>query len=309
MAQRRKPHTAIQNIPESLALISFRGYENALSFHREGNAFLAALQKEGRPPLQISPDDGSLCKEASAPIRPEELNQYFDGNINGYDLKIMAALFTLVQGSYGDGSQKGYQIYLPDLMRMMGKRSNLSRPFILSFVHEHVLPLQALVGAIDGKVYPVFPRLTYDEETNCLLAHVPYFMGLIKKFNCIDKPTYSYLVKTTALAKCNADEFESLRIICTVIEQAGRKPHISAETILQRNLFLQSRLEHCLPNNRQKVVKQSFQTVLKLLKEETRLCERYMGLSLPNAEDKANIPNINQMGKSVFKFSNYGKRR
>ena len=99
-------------------------------------------------------------------------------------------------------------------------------------------------------------------------------------------------------------------IIVTLIEQCGdRLPHISAQTLYNRNPYLQKRLSDCDAKNRSKILKRTFSKTWQLLETMTNLRNVYDGIIFPDPMDAKNIPKYDHLASSVYEFRHNGKIR
>ena len=302
---RRKTEDALQEIPKTLSIITRKGCSNALSFTREGKAFLIPLsqhtQKVAVRKNQIA-FNGTLATLT-------DLIDMGDENIDAYDIRLLYVIFSMLLENDISDVMEEINIYVPDLLELMGLQRNLSQPQINNFITEKVIPLKRLVGVLlddAGQIAVSLPAIVnpeYDKGRNIVSFCAPCLVHLIKILSSGDLISYRNLIKLP-LHKCNMAVFESVRIILTTISQAGNKPHISAATIYSRNPFLQKRLEECTPKNRQRILSVTFRSTFEFLKHGTWLSDSKPDIPIPNQ-----IPLVSNMKQTVYRFGDSGKNK
>ena len=120
-------------------------------------------------------------------------------------------------------------------------------------------------------------------------------------------PTHSFLVKTSIVKERNKTAVENVMIIVQLIEQCGdQTPHISAKTLIERNPLLEQRMAQA--KNRTTLLKRTFETTWRILREQTYLLDRYVDIALPDPDDPAAIPSVKNVDSIVFSFPHRGKK-
>ena len=303
--KRTKPVTTLQNVPETLTIVSAKGHENALGFCQTGTAYLIPLK---RMSLSLSLRNNLLQANGNI-LSLQTLQSMADDDLDNYDLRILTALFSLLEANVPLPSGQ-ICIYLPDLLWMIGVKPNQGQEQIEKFVREKLMPLQRLVGICvneSGNLtdsLPVILGLKYNPEDNTISFQSHYLNMLIRRFEGNEVRSYCRLIKAP-LHKCSMHVFENARILLSVIVQAGgRPPHLSAKTLYDRNLFLQRRLEGRDRYYQQRLLSQCFRETFCFLQEGTRLTEAKPYIRIPNDSE---IPKLGKMNKTVYKLSDENK--
>lgn len=172
--------------------------------------------------------------------------------------------------------------------------------------------------------------LSYDPEKNMLTLASPYLTNLIKEvYNASivrDKkelpkmkkdgtpqlnPSHSYLMKPSIGKNKNLAAAETVSIILQVIEQAGNNtPHISLQTIVDRNEVLKTQLENAPAEYKSRILSRHFKKAWELLSAETFLEETYKEIKLPRPYNKEDIPTMKDYWKNrVYEFPHKGKAK
>ena len=115
------------------------------------------------------------------------------------------------------------------------------------------------------------------------------------------------MTKASIVKERNKTAIENVLIIVQLIEQCGnQEPHISAQTIIERNPLLEKRLQQT--KNKTTLLKRTFETTWRILREQTYLTERYQDIVLPDPNDPGMIPSIKNLETIVFTFPHRGKK-
>ena len=317
----------VLHMPSGYAVITLKGYQNALSFCDEKGPHLepSAIMET------ISYKDGVIY------IGGEELPQddvkwyitaYQHENI---DLVSLRCIFSFILGNDKSSwmEQKPMVIYIPDLCRFVGKPKPNSDEIraILSGIRYFCY----VFGVLDGVYLPVLTDYEYDPEKNTISFKAPYLCELIKsiekarrrpldggrktggkaKKRTGTRAAYSYLIHPQIRNERNRKAVEIVHIVTTLIEQKGsfgRCPaHISAQTIIDRIPSFRTVLENEDPSNRNKEIKKVFKKAWELLHVYTDLESVYRDIDLPEPVDEC-IPKWSDR-TMVFEFKHLGKIR
>lgn len=120
-------------------------------------------------------------------------------------------------------------------------------------------------------------------------------------------PTHSFMAKASIVKERNKTAIENVLIIVQLIEQCGnQEPHISALTMIERNPLLEQRLMQS--KNKTTLLKRTFETTWRILREQTYLTERYQDIVLPDPDDPNVIPTVKNLETIVFTFPHHGKK-
>ena len=131
---------------------------------------------------------------------------------------------------------------------------------------------------------------------------------LTKRGETKRKPSHTFLVKASIVKERNKAAAENVLIIAQLIEQCGdHKPHISAMTMIERNPQFEQRL--AAAKNKTTLLKRTFETTWRILREQTYLEEKYPGIELPDPNDEAMIPTVKNLKTIVFTFAHHGKKK
>jgi hypothetical protein len=340
---RKKPDDGtVLNLPDKQATITIRPFTTAISFNHEGDAYLEPLNTKLVDKLKFQNEklyfEGQLQELSEADIQNIVTKDY----LNNIDLSFLRIIYSAILKDYERANYKknslNIVLYVPDLLRSLGKKSNQSQEQIKALIND-VNQYKNVVGVIKkkngNKVYKNYYSLLnfnyYEQENNIISLNAPYLEYIVKYLyelsirkdkngkprlaksgKVLTLPTHSYLIKSEIAKERNRTAIENVNIIVTLIEQAGNgTPHISAQTIVDRNPLLNQRLQECIPKNRQRILDRTFKRTWELLHTMTLLKDTYLDISLPNPDPKelTSYPKLNELDKTVYKFAHSGKIR
>lgn len=341
MNYRKKPDDGtILNPPDKQATITMKPFTTAISFDHEGDAYLAPLNAMLVDKLKFKNDklyfEGQLQELSEADIQNIMTKDY----LNNIDLSFLRAIYSVILKEYERINYKkkiiNIVLYVPDLLRCLGKKGNKSQEQINALIKD-INQYKNVVGVIKkkngNKVYKNYYSLLnfnyYEQEDNTISLNAPYLEYIVKYLyelsirkdkngkpllaksgKALTKPTHSYLIKSEIAKERNHTAIENVNIIVTLIEQAGNgTPHISYQTLLERNQLLQQRLKESLPKNRQRILDSTFKKTWELLHTKTLLKDTYLEISLPDPKALASYPKLKELDETVFKFAHKGKVR
>lgn len=327
------------SIPEWLAQITAPGYGFGLTPHQEkqAKAYLEPLNPEAAKNLRFNSETGKLFFEGSIKAISEVQleNIRTKETITQLNLPLLRSIYSIFLNRFQKTGEnrETLNVYLPDFAEFLGYGRNISSEQIKWFVSQASM-FQSVAGCIEtpyGKsMYAVMVFLSYDAEKNMLSISSPYLSRLIKevyntsivrdeKKNPKLKPdgtpqlkaSYSYLMKPSIGSVKNTAAVETVAIILQVIEQAGNNtPHISLQTLIDRNEALKAQLENTPDNNKSRVISRHFTKAWELLSLETHLEETYKDIKLPRPYRKEDIPSLKDLRKNrVYEFPHNGKKK
>ena len=319
----------VVDMPEKYAIITQQQYQNAMGLFQEGNAYLQPLDTVDG----LEYKDGKLYFRG-LPASEAELKQYYSDEVPELiDLPLLRVFYSIVLNTFlrnlkdGKPQTPTLSVYLPDLFAFWGRR-NINREQTVELI-DLIMSYHTLVGVVDGNILPVLLYVGEDREKNTLSFMSPYMNRVIEKIYKVsirtDKngkpklkkngepqtlPVYSYLIKPTIKGERNQKAVEIVHIVTTLIERAGdNEPHISAKTIVERNMQLRYSLQGATPANQNTMLKRAFTKAWELLRKQTDLEKVYPGIELPDPKDPKNIPTMSQLEKTIFTFKHNGKHK
>ncbi len=317
----------IVDMPEKYAIITLKKYQNAMGLFHEGNAYLQPLDNVDG----LEYKDGKLYFKG-LPASEAELKEFYTKEIpDSIDLPLMRIFYSIVLNTFLQNLKEckpqtpSLSVYLPDLFAFWGRRT-ISRTQTVELINK-MISYHTLVGLVDGDILPVLVYLGENQKKNTISFSSPYMNRVIEKVYRVsiltDKkghqklnkngepktlPTYSYLIKPTIKSEKNQKAVEIVHIVTTLIEQAGnRTPHISARTIVDRNMPLRFSIDGAKPADKNKMLNRAFSKAWELLRTQTYLEKAYPGIELPDPKEPKNIPTMSQLDKTVFEFKHNGK--
>lgn len=319
----------VVEVPEKYAIITQQQYQNAMGLFQEGNAYLQPLANVE----ELEYKDGKLYFEG-LPASEAQLREYYTKDVpDMIDLPLLKEFYTIVLNTFLTNLKENkpqtptLSIYLPRLFARLGKKT-VSRNETLSIINK-MISYHTIMGVIDGDILPVLLYVGENQEKNTISFMSPYMNRVIEKIYKVsirtDKngkpklkkngepqtlPVYSYLIKPSICTERNQKAVEIVHIVTTLIEQAGdNEPHISAKTIVERNMQLRYSMDGARPSDKNKMLKRAFTKAWELLRTQTDLEKVYPGIELPDPKDPKNIPTMSQLEKTVFTFKHNGKHK
>lgn len=330
----------ISEIPDRLPVITSSIFQNALTFNKNGNAYLQPLKSDGTDQIQY--EGGNLLLDGY-PATLTELDPLCikgNENIANFNLILLRTLYgiflTEALESLSECRGKRISIYLPDFMRKTGRNFGIKEADYDGFVNA-IKQFNSVVGIINNgmtssDILPVLVTEDDEDKENrdkntisltspyiARLARDIYVSGIRKKENgelMLKKngrpqmlPTYSYLIDISIAKERNRKAVEIVFIVVTLIEQTGNNtPHIRAKTIIGRNPLLQKSMEGQTTGNKNTLLKRAFVKAWQLLRGKTFLAETYKNIHLPDPENPTVIPKVSTLNM-VFSFPHEGKNK
>ena len=342
--EKRRKRTKSDNVvavPKQLAIITLKAYTGALGFIPNEAAYLEMYPEHVTERLLF--EKGRLKTNSTSICEMEKMLEELrtDVGIRKMDIGLLNIIYSIYWNRYQENDYKNnnpyVRIYMPDLLEAYGVARNCNQKRIDQIVFaiwkfsQTLGVLKVQEGAREKKLrYTVIQDCTYDIKTNIVSFSSPYlaFLSVALHRAAIKKdkngnevrdangnlkfwPEHTFLVASNIVKARNIAAIENIRLIVTLIEQAGSSsiPHVSAHTLIERNLYLKQQLDEVQPKNRQQVLNRVFSYTWKLLLEYTELEERYSEIRLPKSDDKTQWPKYKSLKESVFEFPHGGKKR
>ena len=327
---------AIHEIPSALAVPTMQNYQYVMSLKPFGNAYMQPLASTDG--LKFSDGRMYFIGNDMQPVSEVQLqNMVTNEGIDSIDLGMLRIFYSIILTEFEKTKCKEIHdvitLYIPDLAESMGLQRNINKAGIQRLI-DNVQSFHNIVGVMHGtrnnkpsqSLYPVLNFEGYDDKKNTISFSSPYMNMVIKtvyklairkdkdgepKLSKRGEPlriaTHSFLTKASIVKERNKTAIENVLIIVQLIEQCGnQEPHISAQTIIERNPLLEKRLQQT--RNKTTLLKRTFETTWRILREQTYLTERYQDIVLPDPNDPGMIPSIKNLETIVFTFPHRGKK-
>ena len=328
---------AIREIPQQLAVPTLKNYQYVMSLKAAGNAYLQPLASTDG--LKFSEGRMYFIGNDIQPVSEVELqNMVTKEGIESIDLGMLRIFYSIILTEFEKTKCKEIRdvitLYVPDLAECMGLQRNLNKQAIQRLI-SNIQSFHTIVGVMHGtrngkpskSLYPVLNFEGYDDKRNTISFSSPYMNMVIttvyklaierkmngepqltKRGETKRKPSHTFLVKASIVKERNKAAAENVLIIAQLIEQCGdHKPHISAMTMIERNPQFEQRL--AAAKNKTTLLKRTFETTWRILREQTYLEEKYPGIELPDPNDEAMIPTLRNLKTIVFTFAHHGKKK
>lgn len=333
-AEKLTSENLVTDYPDKLVIPTLKGFENATSLTPTGNAYLNPLP--GLEGLRF--DNGKMyiegMREAIGEAELQDLRT--KEGIENIDLQLLRTFYSIILREFSKNKKTGVvTIYVHEFASWIG-RKNLTEERIQALLDD-LKKFHNIVGLVKGEhgnsIYPVLNFEGYNKEANYFKIYSPYMVHVIqtiyakaisskksktkeiKQNTQFLLPNHSYLIYPSLVKERDKRACENVSIIITGIEQAGgTEYHISAETLVERNLQLKQSLEtHSEPG---KLLKRCFTNTWKYLIKDTALLTTYKEVKLngvPLADLKTNDPGIiptpATLNKCIFNFTHKGKSK
>lgn len=309
--------------PEKLATPSLQNYGYSLSLHKEGNAFL--VNTKGIE-AELTVIDKRYMKQDKRCYTGTR-NLFFDDlqnisttdGIEKIDLLTLHYFYTLLLKKFETDKHilrdSRIKLFVPDMARYFGIKSSIGETTTLSLIKKarSFTNVMGIVKESNSNIPSCYPALLYhgfDSRENTITISSPYIENLLQSaYNAAiitnakgckitdqknepkTKPWNSYLVKPEILKERNKTAAENVFIICNVIEQAGNNvPHISAKTIIDRNVSLNN--SYNKSTNKNQVLRRVFQKTWELLDSMTDLKTIYKDIVLPDPKTQTTYQQV-----------------
>ena len=334
--------------PEQLALSTLSDYQNSLSFHQEGKAYMQHLtiNTDG---LRFENGEMFFAGDLE-PISTVELQDMrTNEGIEEIDIPLLTVYYSIIIMKYQERLKKGEAIgdvtsqittvYAPDLAKTIGmipteEDGGLHRSDIVKIMEKmrkfhNILGIMHITrnGKPDESYFPVLNFEGYNSENNTISFFSPYLIYVVRKIfsEATEKdkrgnpklkkngllmlsPHHSFLVKSTIATERNKAAVENVMIIVKVIEQAGS----NGTPHIKASTIVERNeaLKQRLSKNAKpaRLLARVFKRTWELLRDQTTLLETYEELELPDPDNIRNIPTPGNMDKLVFEFPHKGKK-
>lgn len=335
---RTKAHAieAIHDIPTALAVPTMQNYQYVMSLKPFGNAYMQPLASTDG--LKFSDGRMYFIGNDIQPVSEVELqNMVTNEGIDSIDLGMLRIFYSIILTEFEKTQCSEIRdvvtLYIPDLAESMGLQRNINKAGIQRLI-DNVQSFHNIVGVMHGtrnnkpsqSLYPVLNFEGYDDKKNTISFSSPYMNMVIKtvyklairknkdgepklskRGEPLRIPTHSFMAKASIVKERNKTAIENVLIIVQLIEQCGnQEPHISALTMIERNPLLEQRLMQS--KNKTTLLKRTFETTWRILREQTYLTERYQDIVLPDPDDPNVIPTVKNLETIVFTFPHHGKK-
>ena len=323
----RKKAGNVATIPDAYAIITQKDYQNAVGLFPQGNAFLQPIS-DG---CGLNYTNGKLYIKGLPASHAELKNYYTDQVPKNIDLPLLRLFYNIILANCQDALRAGnclneiYTVYIPDFIRSAGRISigeedSKQRDYAKAIMAS-IMSFHSIIGIVDGDCLPILLYTGQNRKKNTISFMSPYMNRVIENVfaasickekdgrNWIPetKAAYSYLINQGILMERNKKAVEIVHIIVTLIEQAGNsEPHISAKTIVERNIMLRESIKKSDRMDKNKMLKRAFSKAWELLKTQTKLQATYCGIELP---DPKNVPTMSTLESTVYTFRHAGKNK
>ena len=327
---------AVHEIPTALAVPTMQNYQYVMSLKPFGNAYMQPLASTDG--LKFSDGRMYFIGNEIQPVSEVQLqNMVTNEGIESIDLGMLRIFYSIILTEFEKTKCSEIRdvitLYVPDLAESMGLQRNINKTGIQRLI-DNVQSFHNIVGVMHGtrnnkpsqSLYPVLNFEGYDDKKNTISFSSPYMNMVIKtvyklairknkdgepklskRGEPVRIPTHSFLTKTSIVKERNKTAVENVLIIVQLIEQCGnQEPHISALTMIERNPLLEQRMMQA--KNKTTLLKRTFETTWRILREQTYLTERYQDIVLPDPNDPAMIPSVKNLDTIVFTFPHHGKK-
>ena len=333
--------------PERLAVPTLPNYENSISLHQEGKAYMQYLTISTD---SLKFENGEMFFEgALEPISTVELkNMVTNEGIEKIDIPLLTALYNVILAKYHERLKQGEtlknvtsqvtSVYAPDFanylgITLKGEDGGLHKTDVRNIMEKtskfhNIIGIMHITrnGRPDKSYFPVLNFAGYNAEDNTISFFSPYLIYVVRKIfsEAIIKDkkglpklrrnglpmleaNHSFLIKPSIVAERNKAAVENVMIIIKVIEQAGNDGTPHIKASTIVERNEVLKLRLSKDTHPFRLLERVFKRTLELLREETTLQETYQDIELPDPNDKKNIPTPSSLDKVVFEFPHKGK--
>ena len=339
--------SALTQCPERLAVPTLPNYENSISLHQEGNAYMQYLtiSTDG-----LKFENGEMFFEgALEPISTVELkNMVTNEGIEKIDIPLLTALYNVILTKYHERLMQGEtlrdvtsqvtSVYAPDFanylgITLKGENGGLHKTDVRNIM-EKTSKFHNIIGILhitrngkpDKSYFPVLNFAGYNAEDNTISFFSPYLIYVVRKIFSealikdkkgqpklkrngfpMLEANHSFLIRPSIVTERNKAAVENVMIIVKVIEQAGDRGTPHIKASTIIERNEALKWRLSKDQNPERLLARVFKRTWELLREETTLQETYQDIELPDPEDKKNIPTPSRLDKIVFEFPHKGK--
>lgn len=327
----------ITEVPAVLPVITNQNYKNAISLNTDDKAYMQPFSSTDN----LVFENGQLYFEGMEATAATLKRFFTSDGIENFDLPLLRVFYAIILNNFVKTYKEDktiepiITIYYPDLAKKIGKSSNINEKDIASCINQ-IISFQTIMGIIDkghrgNDILPVLVYMGNDVEKNTISFSSPYMNRIIQDLYKVSMrkdnlgkpllkkngepmmlPSYSYLLDSTIAKEKNKKAVEIVFIIIYTIENAGNNtPHISADTIIERNQLLKQSIQDTKAlSDINKMFLRTFTKAWELLSTKTKLKEYYKEIHLPdiNSKDfKAKWIPTTTTTNMVFEFPHKGK--
>jgi hypothetical protein len=307
------PYGTVMSIPDLQATITQKQRNYALTFHKEGELYLALINSKYWGKLQVENKKIYLDDEIHSEIYEDMFEDYtYRGGENytkipydKYDLNILRTFYTIILNEY---DEVGYdeskhqtplpiKIYVPNLLFALGRKQNQSQAQIEALISS-IKRYNDIIGVhVFGndsnytyfEYYKIIDSFCYDLNANIIsftspyLEHVVTYLHACSVVEATNKkaktptPYHARLIRTSIASCRNKSAIENVNIIVTLFAQTGQKkePHIKLFRMIERNPLLYTSFHACKSSNKKRLCDDVFSETWSLLRKETDICTHY----------------------------------
>ena len=351
MANRTKKRVpAALRVPYFLTNPSSKEYEHALTITSDDKAHMMRTRMNVK--LELKDGEFYFNDVPESRIDWSEIMTDNQSNTDIMPLKVLySTLDQMVESKLRTGenvdwdevSDRGVEVYIPDLMQKMGLKTNVSSLQVGKLVekiagYENVIGVvpkyDEFTGELAGYIYArAMLWHQVDSTKNTIRFVSPYFVLLKRalyeaslqydRFNQIELnangrpkriPTTSRLLPARNRYSYG---YEIAAFVCILIERVGGKgdrvPKVTAARIVEECPDLKRVLENETPAHRNTILKRAFKEGLRILDKESRLREAYVGIEIPDtdkmtADDwKEYLPTYTKLNSVIWAFPHKGR--
>lgn len=326
--KRVRKDTKIAELPEKLSTITHAQYRQSLNLLKEGKAWLQPLDlASGADKLTI--EDGKIFFQG-VPASEAQLRQLYTDEIpKDIDLTFLQLMYSIVLKNYDQTMTEDNTIrqvitlYMPAVMRALGQPTAKEHQFEL--FKQKILSFQTIMGVIDGMgTQAVLVFLAEDKKKNIISFSAPYLEAVVRNLYKVSIrrknngepmlkkngeplmiPTDTYSIDPAILKeKCKYAILNVVNLVSLIKEAGENTPHITAKTLIDRNLQFKEALDNSAPKDRNIQLKRVFAKTWEMLPKYTTLKNDYPDIQLPDPKNPANIPTW-KTRNMVFSFPKY----
>ena len=322
-----KKNNKLAEMPEKLAVITQANYRHSLTPVQQGNAYLQPLIKETADNLEYK--DGKLYFKG-VQFSEARLSSLYSNEVPDIDLPFLQLMYSLILKNYDttisedNTINQTITVYMPNLMRALGHPGAKEAQF--DMFKAKIMSYQTIMGYIEHiGLQPVLLYAGEDKRKNIIHFTSPYLETLVKELYKVSirrtktgdpklkkngepltLPTNAYNVSPEILKEKSKYAIINVFTIIALIKESGDGvPHISAKTMIDRNLQFKEALEASTPQHRNTQLKRLFSNTWRMLRQYTTLKEDYPDIELPDPNDPASIPTWKTLKTTVFSFPKY----
>lgn len=324
-------------IPAELYLPIGEKYEYALTFYHNKNTLAHMEIAEMTENLEFK--DGVLMIKGMPASRVELINYQTKEGIEDINLMYLRAFFSIMltdaenQLSNGLEIRDTAKVYAPALLRYIGKENSYNESDFRGLV-KSINNYQNVYGSLkseDGKsetFYQVLNVSSYNPDENTLEVSSPYMSNIINNIyddrvlsgklpkEVVDRFDINEIFETTSLIKHEIIKERSklaVEIVVLIVRKIAQAESGKVVKVKVREIFNKiPELKYQIfdkkaasgqvksTKDKNKAIKRIFSKAWELLKTKTYIEQVYPGMVLPQKDDPAALPTINDMDKEFL---------